>query len=182
MGREYTNAVNMENRRENLDREGRNFLQGNGTGVQPFMKKYRPILTALIALLFYAGTDILIWQRVFEANHMVEYAGTYHTGWFMSLAGYATIGLLLMWGAWKDCLYFLTSLFVGAFSGLEDLLYYILDRKPIPESLPWLANNPMIHHSSRAGLIESALFWLIALAAFYVLLYHRKNDLSRSLS
>ncbi|HXQ37670.1 MAG TPA: hypothetical protein VN843_26920, partial [Anaerolineales bacterium] len=96
------------------------------------MKKYRPVIAAITALMFYTIADILVWQRIFEANNMVEHADTYHIGWFVSLAGYATIGLLLMWGEWKDCLFFLTSLFVGAFSGLEDVLYYILDRKPMP--------------------------------------------------
>ena len=140
------------------------------------MKKYQPILTALIALLFYTLTDIIIWQRIFEANNMTEYAHAYHTGWFVTLAGYATLGIILMWGAWKDCIYFLAALFIGAFSGLEDILYYLLDRKPIPESLPWLANNPMIYQSSRMGLIGSVLFWLIALIIFYVLLYRAQNN------
>lgn len=140
------------------------------------MKKYRPIFAALIALLFYTGTDILVWQRVFETNKLVGYAPTYHTGWFVSLAGYATIGLILLWDAWKDCLYFLISLFVGAFSGLEDVLYYILDRKPIPESLPWLSGNPMIYASSRTGLISSVVFWLGALAILYILLYLWRNE------
>jgi len=140
------------------------------------MKKYRPIFTALIALFFYTLTDITIWQRIFEANNMVEYAPAYHIGWFMSLTGYAIIGVLLMWGAWKDCLYFLSVLFVGAFSGLEDILYYLLDRKPIPLSLPWLANNPMIYQSSRMGLIGSVMFWLTALVLLYVVLYRSRIE------
>jgi hypothetical protein len=106
---------------------------------------------------------------------MVEYADIYHTGWFVTLTGYATIGLLLMWGAWKDCLFFLTSLFVGAFSGLEDMLYYLLDRKPIPNALPWLSNNPMIYHSSRTGLISSVIFWIAVLAILYFVLYEWKR-------
>lgn len=135
------------------------------------MKSLRPVLTALIALLFYSVTDILIWQRIFEANQMVEYADMYHTGWFVTLAGYALLGTFLMWGNWKDCLYFLTTLFVGAFSGLEDVLYYILDGKPMPEALPWLDNNPMIYASSRTGVLWSVLFWLMVLVALYVVLY-----------
>ncbi len=140
------------------------------------MKKYRPIFTALIAILFYTLTDITIWQRIFEANNMVEYAHAYHAGWFMSLAGYATMGVLLMWGAWKDCFYFLSALFIGAFSGLEDILYYLLDRKPIPLSLPWLANNPMIYQSSRVGLIGSVMFWLTTLIILYIVLYRSQNN------
>jgi len=140
------------------------------------LKKYKPILTALIALLFYTLTDIIIWQRIFEANNMVEYAHAYHTGWFITLAGYATIGIILMWGTWKDCIYFLVALFIGAFSGLEDVLYYLLDRKPIPESLPWLANNPLIYQSSRMGLIGSVLFWLTALIILYIVIYRSPNN------
>ncbi len=57
------------------------------------MKKYRPIIAAALALTFYTFADILIWQRIFETNQMVQYADIYHTGWFVSLAGYAILGL-----------------------------------------------------------------------------------------
>ena len=135
------------------------------------MPKFRPIIAALIAIFFYTMTDILVWQRVFETHKLVEYADTYHTGWFVSLAGYATIGIILMWDAWKECLYFLLALFIGAFSGLEDVLYYVLDKKPMPESLPWLSNNPMIHASSRSGVIWSVLFWMVGLILLYCALF-----------
>jgi hypothetical protein len=135
------------------------------------MRKIRPIIAALIAIFFYTMTDILVWQRVFETHKLVEYADTYHTGWFVSLAGYATIGIILMWDAWKECLYFLLALFIGAFSGLEDVLYYVLDKKPMPESLPWLSNNPMIHASTRSGVIWSVLFWMVGLILLYCALF-----------
>ena len=140
------------------------------------MKKLRPILTALVALLFYTVTDILIWQRIFEANQMVEYADMYHTGWFVTLAGYALLGTILMWGAWKDCLFFLITLFIGAFSGLEDVLYYVLDGKPMPEALPWLSGNPLIYGESRAALIGSVLFWIAALFLLYFVLYIKRSN------
>jgi hypothetical protein len=139
------------------------------------MRKYRPILATLIALFFYTLTDILVWQRIFEAHNMVEYAGAYHAGWFVSLAGYASMGIMLMWGKWKDCLYFVVSLVITAFSGLEDILYYVLDRKPMPASLPWLGNNPLIYGSSRVEVIGSVLFWIVALIIFYLLLYVKKG-------
>lgn len=135
------------------------------------MKKFRPVIAAALALIFYTFADILIWQRIFETNQMVQYASIYHTGWFVSLAGYAILGVVLMWGAWKDCLYYLISLFVGAFSGLEDVLYYILDGKPMPESLPWLEDNPMIFHVSREGVLGSASLWMMTLAILYIVLY-----------
>jgi hypothetical protein len=135
------------------------------------MKRHRPIITALIALLFYTITDILIWQRIFEANQMTYFADTYHTGWFVTLAGYALMGLVFMWGSWKECLYFLTALFVGAFSGLEDVLYYVLDGKLMPAYLPWLYRNPLIFETTRGGVLFSVLFWLVGLVILYFFLF-----------
>jgi hypothetical protein len=140
------------------------------------MKKYRPVFAAAMALLFYTFADILIWQRIFETNQMIQYADIYHRGWFVSLAGYAIIGIILMWDSWKDVLYYLTALFVGAFSGLEDVMYYILDWKPMPDALPWLDANPMIFHISRTGVIFSVILWMTALALLYVALYWRQNQ------
>ncbi len=135
------------------------------------MKKLRPILAVALALLFYSLTDILVWQRIFERHRLLEYADTYHTGWFVSLAGYATIGLVLLWGQWKDCVYYLISLAIGAFSGLEDVLYYALDGRAMPESLPWLSSNPMIGSATRSGVLTSVCFWLAVLLILYLALY-----------
>lgn len=146
------------------------------------MRKYRTVIATAIALFFYTVTDILIWQRIFEANNMVSYAHLYHTGWFVTLAGYAVMGTILLWGSWKDCLYFVTSLFVAAFSGLEDVLYYLLDHKPMPEALPWLDTNPMIYQATRAGVITSVIFWLSALAVLYFFLYWWKSKEPQTVS
>jgi hypothetical protein len=81
-----------------------------------------------------------------------------------------------MWGSWKDCAYYLTALFIGAFSGLEDVLYYILDRKPMPDSLPWLEGNPLIYHVSRTGVLFSVFFWLMTLMVIYLWLYWWRGD------
>jgi hypothetical protein len=146
------------------------------------MKINRTVIATIIALFFYTVTDILIWQRIFETNNMVEYADIYHTGWFVTLTGYAVMGTILLWGSWKDCLYFVTSLFVAAFSGLEDVLYYALDRKPMPEALPWLDGNPMIYHSTREGVIFSVIFWLFALTVLYYFLYWQRNKVPQPVS
>lgn len=135
------------------------------------MRKIRPILAVTLALFFYTVTDILVWQRIFEFHRLVEYADMYHTGWFVSLAGYATIGIVLLWGQWKDCLYYLVSLAIGAFSGLEDVLYYALDGRPLPASLPWLGGNPMIGSVSRSGVLLSVFFWMAIVVLLYVGLY-----------
>lgn len=135
------------------------------------MRKLRPLFAALSALFFYTITDILVWQRIFEANRLNEYADTYHAGWFLSLAGYATVGVVVMSDRWKDCLLFLAALVVGAYSGLEDVLYYVLDRKPMPASLPWLSGNPMIHGISRMDVISSVAFWLVVLVILYIAMF-----------
>lgn len=135
------------------------------------MAKFRPLLAVAVALVFYGVSDILVWQRIFEANQMVGYANSYHTGWIVSLAGYAALGVILLSDRWQDCVYFLLALFIGAFSGLEDVLYYVLDGKPIPDLLPWLEGNPLIYASSRAGVISSVFFWIAALLLLYVALY-----------
>ena len=139
------------------------------------MRKIRPILAVTLALMFYTVTDILVWQRIFEYHRLVEYADMYHTGWFVSLAGYATIGVVLLWGQWKDCLYYEVSLLIGAFSGLEDVLYYVLDGRAMPASLPWLGSNPMIGSVSRSGVITSVFFWLAIIVLLYVGLYWMEN-------
>ncbi len=135
------------------------------------MSKLRPLLAALVALLFYGITDILVWQRIFEANQMTGFANSYHTGWIVSLAGYATVGVIVMSDHWKDCVYFVAALFIGAFSGLEDILYYVLDGKPMPASLPWLDGNPLIYSSTRSGVISSVFFWVAALVVLSVILF-----------
>lgn len=140
------------------------------------MKKYRPIFAALLALLFYTVTDVLIWQRIFAANSLTQYATTYHSGWFVTLLGYGLLGIFLMWGSLKDILYFLASLFIGASSGLEDVLYYVLAGKPLPDYLPWLDANPMIFHVSRAGVLSSVFFWMAVLVILYIILYVWRRD------
>lgn len=144
------------------------------------MEKIRPVIVATLALLFYTLTDILIWQRIFETNNLTQYASTYKTGWLVTLVGYGVLGSILMWGAWKDILYFLISLFVLAFSGLQDMLHYVLGGEPIPETLPWLDANPMIFEVSRTGVVSSVLFWIVALVIFHVVLYRwRINHYSK---
>ncbi len=145
------------------------------------MIRLRPLVAAAVGIVCYAVTDILVWQRIFEANQMVGFAGRYHTGWVVSLAGYAAVGIILLSDRWKDCLYFLAALSVGAFSGLEDVLYYVLDGKPIPAYLPWLDSNPFIYGSSRTGLITSVLFWSLTLVVLYAALFiwHRSPQQRR---
>ena len=71
---------------------------------------------------------------------------------------------------------------MGAFSGLEDILYYILDGKPMPDMLPWLDGNPMILHVSRAGVIGSVSLWLTVLVVLYLVLYQWRRKTQPSVN
>jgi hypothetical protein len=77
----------------------------------------------------------------------------------------------VMFDHWRDCVFYIVALLIGAYSGLEDILYYVLDRRPMPESLPWLSGNPLIYDVSRMGVISSVVFWMLVLAGVYFLLF-----------
>jgi len=55
------------------------------------------------------------------------------------------------------------SLAVLAFSGFEDILYFWLDGRALPENLFWLNNNPLIFLKpvTSTRLVISALTWLL---------------------
>jgi hypothetical protein len=119
-----------------------------------------------VGFLAYTGIDILVWQRIFEANHVegvVVFQRAYHAGFALVLVSLVAIGVLLIhrlrWALWY------AAAFVAlAFSGLEDALYYWLDGRAIPAVLPWLDANPLIpfHPVTRVSLIASAGLWLAA--------------------
>jgi len=133
--------------------------------------QFRALFAALIALLSYAVTDLLVWQRIFESNELIEYADTCRLGWFFLLTGYATVGVIMMSARWKDCVFFITAFGIGAYSGLEDVLCYVLDRKPLPASLPWMSGTPLIFGHSRTRVISSVQFCPAALTLLYVMMF-----------
>lgn len=125
------------------------------------MKRYWLALT--VAMFFYAQMDILIWQRIFEANDLIELGvGVYHWGWFQSLIGFMILGILVCYPNFRRMVQFPLTLAILAFSGLEDILYYWLDGKHIPAELPWLSSNPLILQPvTREALFVSACFWVL---------------------
>jgi hypothetical protein len=133
------------------------------------MKRYWFALA--VAMFFYAKTDILIWQRIFEAQELTGFgnAGTYQWGWFQSLFGFVILGTLVCFPNIRRMILFPISLTILAFSGSEDILYYLLDGKPVPHFLPWLNKNfllirPVTAHS----LYVSAAFWVLMVLLLYV--------------
>jgi len=63
---------------------------------------------------------------------------------------------------------------------LEDILYYLLDGKAMPDMLPWLEDNPMIFHVSREGVIGSVSVWLAVLVVLYLVLYQWRKKTQAS--
>ncbi len=121
-------------------------------------------------MFFYAKTDILIWQRIFETQELTGFgnAGTYQWGWFQSLFGFIILGTLVCFPNIRRMILFPVSLTLLAFSGAEDILYYLLDGKPVPHFLPWLNNNFLIIRPVTSHTVYiSAVFWLAIVLLLY---------------
>lgn len=131
------------------------------------MRTLKVAALSAIALLFYTWVDILIWQRVFEANKLWEYADSYHFSWLVILMGFYVVGIIALLPNIRDCVLYMASLFLGAHSGLEDILYYVMDGRTMPDKLPWLGGDPLIFHTSSTGVITSALVWMSILVFAY---------------
>jgi len=138
----------------------------------------KPFFTAWLALVFFAVQDILIWQRIFETHEMWEFVNQYHLGWFVSLAGYIALGVLLF-QTWKDRLIYAVCLFALALNGIEDVLYYWLDARALPAFLPWLNQNPLIlfRPVTDTGLVANCAIWLIVMVLGLVFVEKRRRSL-----
>ena len=125
----------------------------------------RRIVVALgVGLLFYALSDILLWQRIFESSghEFYRFDAQYQTGRQAVLLGMIALGVILLWdsGAWA--LWWGLAFYTLAFSGLEDVLYYWLDGRAIPAVLPWLTDNHLVlfRPVTSWSLLASAGLWV----------------------
>ncbi|HSS94708.1 MAG TPA: hypothetical protein VLR46_12070 [Candidatus Dormibacteraeota bacterium] len=128
----------------------------------------RKVAVALcVGLLFYALSDILLWQRIFEAHDLFQYDVQYQSGHVSTLVAMIAVGVVLLWDARLWALWYAAAFYTLTFSGLEDVLYYWLDGHKIPASCPWLNNNPFILFKPAGGwsLAASALIWIAFWAA-----------------
>lgn len=130
----------------------------------------RIILAVFVTLLFYVAIDILIWQRIFESNELWDFADAYHLGWSIALIGFVILGMLLLWPRLFGGIVYAASVIILAHSGLEDILYYWLDGRIIPDRLPWLDQSPLILFSpvTRENLIVSALIWFCIIGCIWI--------------
>lgn len=133
----------------------------------------KTIIAVATALCFYALTDIYIWQRIFETDQLWQYAGVYHRGWFFSLYGMIILGVLLLDG-WKNKYLYAVSLYLLAFNGTNDILYYWLDFRKVPARLEWLDNHAFIFFKpvTDTSLLASCALWLLLLCLFYFAVHY----------
>lgn len=128
------------------------------------------VVVALAAgLFFYALSDILLWQRIFEAHDLFQFDQQYQSGHVSTLVAMIAIGIVLLYDARLWALWYAAAFYSLSYSGLEDALYYWLAGRPIPATLPWLDPNRLILFkpvTSGALLASTAVwvgFWLASL-------------------
>ncbi len=129
-------------------------------------------LAVAIALFSYTMLDIMIWQRIFETHNLSVFASLYHPGWIVMLGSELTVGALLLFPNWRAMLFHTGALLGLGLCGVEDILYYWLDGRPIPYWLPWLDRNPaiLLKPVDSTNLLISSAIWVAAFVIAFVLL------------
>ncbi len=135
-------------------------------------------LAVIVALLSYTIVDIMIWQRIFETHALSKFAYLYHPGWYVMLGGELILGALLLLPNWRAALFYVSTLTLLALCGVEDVLYYWLDRRPIPDYLPWLERNFLIFLKPVTAnhLLISASVWVGLCAVAFVFWCRREGE------
>lgn len=144
--------------------------------------KRRVILAIATGLVFHSLTDVLLWQRIFEKNELWNYGSQYQAGWMNMLLGVIAVGMVLLWDNYEGAIFYALSLYTLAFSGLEDILYYVLDGRAIPSVLPWLEENRLVlfHPVTSVSLIASAVVWVMVWIILGVLVNYSTGRRTRA--
>lgn len=152
----------------------------------PISPTRRVVLAVAVGLGFYSLSDVLLWQRIFEANNLSTFDDAYQTGHVAILVGIIGVGAVLLLESGWLALWFGGAMYATAFGGAADVLYYWLDARPIPGELPWLDRSRLIFVRPLTGdvtnveLIASTALWILVCAA--VLLLAPRLDRYRSSS
>lgn len=134
------------------------------------MKK--AIVAAAIALTFYTVVDIMIWGQLFETKLLWHYhdiaAPVYHGGWAWMLIGEMVLGSFLLLPDKRAAIAYVTTLYLFAVNGMEDVMYYVFWNHRIPDLLPWLDNNPLIFFKpvTRETLVLNVVLWFVLYILF----------------
>ena len=117
----------------------------------------------LLSVVTWAWSDVLTWQRIFESSGMYEFDARYQAGHEVVLWGFIVLGALLLVRAgiaWSAGYAF--AVYTLAYGGLADGLYYWLDGRSLPATLPWLdAGHPLllVHPVTASSLVVSVGVW-----------------------
>jgi len=123
----------------------------------------RKVAAALgVGLFFYALSDLLLWQRIFEAHDLFQYDRQYQSGHVTTLVAMIGVGVVLLWDLRLWALWYAAAFYTLTFSGLCDVLYYWLDHRAIPGAMPWLNDDPFVLFKPAGGwgLVASAVVWV----------------------
>ena len=129
----------------------------------------RVAVALVVAVGFYALSDILLWQRIFEAHRLWAFDGAYQSGHVAILVGIIAVGAVLLVDTGLWALWFGGALYTLAFGGVADILYYWLDARPLPDVLPWLDASRLIFIRPVQGDVTSVE--VLASAAFWIALW-----------
>lgn len=129
--------------------------------------RVRVVIALAMGLTSYALSDILLWQRIFEAHGLYEFDAPYQVGHTAVLIGLIAVGIVLLWERRAWAAWYGLALFTLAYSGVEDMLYYLLDGRTIPATLPWLERDPLILFKpvTEVNLLLSSGLWVAFWAA-----------------
>jgi hypothetical protein len=86
--------------------------------------------------------------------------------------GLLSIGVAGLLPAGRDAVWFAVSFRLALMMGVEDLLYYWLDGRPLPTILPWLDEHPLIFFSpvTDASLLFNVFLWVMLTISFHYML------------
>lgn len=122
----------------------------------------RTVLALIVGLVFFAESDILIWQRIFEKNLLWQFDSQYQSGHLVVLWGMIFLGVIFLIDKKVWALWFATAFYTLVYGGVEDILYYWLDGQSLPNQLPWLESyHPLLLHPVTSfSLVFSAALWI----------------------
>lgn len=135
--------------------------------------KRRAALAVAVGLVFYALSDIALWQRIFEQHDLFQYEYQYQTGHVTTLVAMIAVGMILI-GLNRWALWYAAAFYTLTFSGLEDILYYWLDGRSLPARMPWMDHGALLWFQpetvTSSSLLMSAAIWIgIWLASLWAL-------------
>jgi hypothetical protein len=126
--------------------------------------KRKVVVALACGLFFYSLSDVLLWQRIFEAHDLFQFDAQYQNGHVITLIALIGVGVVMLWDVRLYALWYAGAFFSLAFGGVSDVLYYWIDHRVVPASMPWLNDNPFILFKPAGGwgLAASSAIWVVA--------------------